>query len=109
GLMETKPSRMFDVLRASGALDRVAPEIDALWDEEDAARGAMAALDAAAADAALLPARFAVLARWLEPLAVESLCRRLKSPADCRDLALLASRHANAVLDAPALEAPAVL
>src|SRR5664279_3682472 len=31
GLMETKPSRMFDVLRGSGALARVLPEVDRLF------------------------------------------------------------------------------
>ncbi|MEO8311105.1 MAG: multifunctional CCA addition/repair protein [Caldimonas sp.] len=31
GLMEAKPSRMFEVLRACGALARVLPEVDRLW------------------------------------------------------------------------------
>ena len=31
GLMEGKPSRMFEVLRDSGALARVLPEVDRLW------------------------------------------------------------------------------
>ncbi|MFX5578986.1 multifunctional CCA tRNA nucleotidyl transferase/2'3'-cyclic phosphodiesterase/2'nucleotidase/phosphatase, partial [Acinetobacter baumannii] len=31
GLMEHKPSRMFEVLRACGALQRILPELDALW------------------------------------------------------------------------------
>ncbi len=31
GLMEAKPSRMFEVLRACGALAALAPEIDRLW------------------------------------------------------------------------------
>src|SRR5579863_4585679 len=31
GLMEAKPSRMFEVLRDCGALARVLPELDALW------------------------------------------------------------------------------
>jgi len=107
GLMETRPSRMFEVLRECGALARVMPEVDALWDDGDAAREAMRALDAAAG--ASLPARFAVLARWLVPLAVESLATRLKVPADCRDLALLAARHANTALDAAELDAQALL
>ena len=58
---------------------------------------------------ATLPARFAALTRSLAPLAVESLAARLKVPADCRDLALLAARHANMVLDAPEVGAEAVL
>jgi tRNA nucleotidyltransferase (CCA-adding enzyme) len=109
GLMENKPSRMFEVLRECGALERVAPELDAQWDDLDAAREAMRALDAAAGAGATLPARCAVLARWLVPLAVESLAQRLKLPADCRDLALLAARYANTVLDAAELDAPEVL
>ena len=31
GLMEARPSRMFDVLRASGALARLLPEVERLW------------------------------------------------------------------------------
>jgi tRNA nucleotidyltransferase (CCA-adding enzyme) len=109
GLMEVTPSRMFAVLRECGALGRVMPEADALWEDADTARDAMRALDAAAAAGATLPARFAALARWMEPLAVESLASRLKVPADCRDLALLAARHANTVLDAAELDAESVL
>jgi tRNA nucleotidyltransferase (CCA-adding enzyme) len=66
-------------------------------------------LDAAAAAGARLPARFAALARSLSPLAVESLASRLKAPADCRELALLAARHANTILDAAGLDAQSVL
>jgi tRNA nucleotidyltransferase (CCA-adding enzyme) len=109
GLMERRPSRMFGVLRESGALERVMPELDALWDDADAARGAMEALDDAAQGGATLPARYATLARWLQPLAVESLAARLKVPSDCRDLAVLAARHANTVLDASGLDAESVL
>jgi tRNA nucleotidyltransferase (CCA-adding enzyme) len=109
GLMEARPSRMFEVLRECGALARVMPEVDALWDDAGAAREAMRVLDAAAAAGAKLPARFAALARSLVPLAVESLTARLKAPADCRDLALLAARHANTVQDAAGLDAQSVL
>ena len=31
GLMEQKPSRMFEVLRACGALQKILPELDKLW------------------------------------------------------------------------------
>jgi tRNA nucleotidyltransferase (CCA-adding enzyme) len=109
GLMEAKPSRMFAVLRECGALARVMPEVEALWDDPDAAQSALRALDDAAHKGATLPARFGALTRSLAPLAVESLARRLKVPADCRDLALLAARHANTVLDAVELGAEAVL
>jgi tRNA nucleotidyltransferase (CCA-adding enzyme) len=109
GLMEARPSGMFAVLRDCGALERVMPEVDALWDEAETAGAAMAALDAAARAGATLPARVATLARWLDPLAVESLANRLRVPADCRELALLAARHANTVLDGADLDAEAVL
>jgi tRNA nucleotidyltransferase (CCA-adding enzyme) len=109
GLMEAKPSRMFEVLRECGALARVMPEVDALWDDADAAREAMRVLDAAAAAGATLAARFAALARSLYPLAVEALAGRLKAPADCRELALLAARHGNTVQDAGELDAQSVL
>jgi tRNA nucleotidyltransferase (CCA-adding enzyme) len=109
GLMEKRPSRMFEVLRECGALARVAPEVDALWDDADTAAAAMGALDTVAEGGATLPARFATLTRLLEPLAVESVATRLKVPTDCRDLALLAARHANAIADAAELDAPALL
>ncbi|HXF65338.1 MAG TPA: multifunctional CCA tRNA nucleotidyl transferase/2'3'-cyclic phosphodiesterase/2'nucleotidase/phosphatase, partial [Burkholderiales bacterium] len=54
GLMEARPSRMLEALRACGALARVAPELDALWDRKDAAAQALAALDAAAREGATL-------------------------------------------------------
>src|SRR5690606_25354847 len=109
GLMEPTPSKMFEVLRAPGALERVMPEIDALWDDPGALRQALAALDAAAADGARLPVRFAAFVRGLEPLAVESLANRLKLPSDCRDLALLAARYGHSLLDAGELEAGELL
>jgi tRNA nucleotidyltransferase (CCA-adding enzyme) len=109
GLMEAKPSRMFEVLRECGALARVMPEVDALWDDPDTEQEAMRVVDAAAQAGATLPARFAALARALDPLAVESLAGRLKAPADCRELALLAARHANTVVDAAELDAESVL
>jgi tRNA nucleotidyltransferase (CCA-adding enzyme) len=100
---------MFEVLRECGALARVIPEVDALWDDADAAPRALAVLDAAAQARTTLPARFAALTRPLTPLAVESLANRLKVPADCRDLALLAARHANTALDAAELDAESML
>jgi tRNA nucleotidyltransferase (CCA-adding enzyme) len=109
GLMEKRPSRMFEMLRECGALARVAPEIDALWDDPETSAAAMGALDGVAQAGATLPARFATLTRFLEPLAVESVATRLKVPSDCRDLALLAARHANTIADAAELDATALL
>ncbi|MDP3715050.1 MAG: multifunctional CCA tRNA nucleotidyl transferase/2'3'-cyclic phosphodiesterase/2'nucleotidase/phosphatase [Burkholderiales bacterium] len=104
GLMEKTPSVMFTVLRECGALARVLPQVDALYDD-GAIDEVLAALDAAAASNAPLEVRFAALARGLEPEAIDALCTKLRVPAGCRDLALLASRHGNALADAAALDA----
>lgn len=104
GLMEKMPSVLFGVLRDCGALARVLPQIDALY-EAAAIDGALHALDAAAAAGAGLEVRFAALARGLEPEAIEALASRLRLPSGCRDLALLAARHAHALADADALDA----
>jgi len=109
GLMEARPSRMFEVLRECGALEHVMPEVDALWNEPETALAAMRALDAAAQGGASLATRFAALTRLLEPLAVESVSARLKVPSECRDLALLAARHTNAIADAVELDAETLL
>lgn len=109
GLMEQEPSRMFEVLRECGALARIACEIDALFESGEAGAAAMAALDAAARAGGSLDARFAALARTLDPLAVEALAGRLKVPAACRELALLAARHANVIIDAAELDAKELL
>ena len=109
GLMEERPSRMLEVLHESGALARIAPELGALFEDASQAQSALDVLDAAAEGGASLEVRFAALARALDPYAVEALADRLKVPASVRDLALLASRHGNAVLDAEALDAEAIL
>lgn len=107
GLMEKRPSRMFRVLRECGALARIAPEIDSLI--ESAGAGVLNALDAAADQNGSLEMRFAALARDMEPLAVEALAGRLKAPAACRELAMLAARHGNVIADAMEMDADALL
>ena len=109
GLMEARPSRSLEILHECGALKRVAPELDALFDDRARAEAALQALDAAASAQEPLEVRFAALARALDPYAVEALADRLKLPAAVRDLALLASRHANAIADAEELTADALL
>jgi tRNA nucleotidyltransferase (CCA-adding enzyme) len=104
GLMEKTPSVLFTVLRDCGALARVLPQLDALY-EDGAIDAAFAALDAAAAAHAPLDVRFAALMRGLEPEAIDALCAKLRVPAGCRDLALLTARHGHALADAAALEA----
>lgn len=124
GLMEAKPSRMFDVLRSSGALARVLPEVDRLFGmpqranphpEVDTGVHLMKALDMAARLGASLPVRFACLGHDLgkgttpddmlpRPLSPEErsvdlvrrMSERLRVDNPCRELAeVVAREHAN--------------
>ncbi|MEX3629109.1 MAG: multifunctional CCA addition/repair protein [Burkholderia sp.] len=124
GLMEAKPSRMFEVLRECGALARILPEVDALFGvpqradyhpEVDAGVHVMMVVDYAARHGYTLPVRFAALTHDLgkattpehvlprhighEGRSVEllkPLSERLRVPNECRDLALLVAReHGN--------------
>jgi tRNA nucleotidyltransferase (CCA-adding enzyme) len=117
GLMEAKPSRMFQVLRECGALARLLPEVDRLFGvpqradfhpEVDTGVHTLMVIDQAARRDYGLPVRFACLTHDLgkgttpadllprhhghEARSVElakALCARLKVPNDARDLALL--------------------
>ncbi|MDB5865504.1 MAG: cca, partial [Betaproteobacteria bacterium] len=109
GLMEERASRLFEVLRESGALARVAPEIAEIFDDPERAQEAADALDEVSGAGEPLEVRFAVLARSLDPYAIDALANRLKLPASVRDLAVLASRHTNAIADAEALAPEAIL
>lgn len=121
GLMEARPSRMFAVLRECGALARLLPELDRLFGvpqraeyhpEIDTGVHVMMVLDTAAQRAHELPVRFAALLHDLgkgttppdewprhhghearSAQLVAAVCQRLRAPADCRDLALLAARY----------------
>jgi tRNA nucleotidyltransferase (CCA-adding enzyme) len=124
GLMEKKPSRMFEVLRDCGALARILPEIDALFGvpqradyhpEVDTGVHVMMVIDHAAQQGYALPVRFAALAHDLGKATtpedvlprhighegrsvdlLKPLCERLRVPNDCRDLAVLVAReHGN--------------
>jgi tRNA nucleotidyltransferase (CCA-adding enzyme) len=124
GLMEAKPSRMFEVLRDCGALARILPELDALWGvpqpekhhpEIDTGVHVMMVIDYAAQRDYSLPIRFAALmhdlgkgttppSEWPRHYGhegrsvalVEQVCKRLKIPNDCRDLARMTAReHGN--------------
>ncbi|MHB9118793.1 MAG: multifunctional CCA addition/repair protein [Burkholderiales bacterium] len=120
GLMENTPARMLEALRACGALARILPEVDALFGvpqpaefhpEIDTGVHTLLVLDYAASQGYSLSVRFAALAHdlgkgatppeeWPRHLGHEDrgveltrgLCRRIKAPNDCRDLALLATR-----------------
>ena len=109
GLMERHPSRMFEVLQETGALSRVIPEVGLLYEEPDHAAEAMRLLDLAAEQDAKLEVRIAAVARACDPFAIESLAERLKLPSACRDLALLAARHTNLIVDVQELDAAELL
>ncbi len=80
GLMAKKPSRMLGVLRDSGALARVMPELQGVDDvASDIDRSAQAGLS--------LAGRYALLCR-LTPER-EALGRRMRVPTECNDYARL--------------------
>jgi len=87
GLMEKKPSRMFDVLRESNALVRLMPEVDRVWDA-----GLSNIVDESARLDAPLPVRFACLTHRLGA-DVRGLCERLRVPTECRELAEVVARE----------------
>jgi tRNA nucleotidyltransferase (CCA-adding enzyme) len=102
GLMEQKPSRMFEVLRDCGALARILPEVDA---------GArlMLMIDYAAQQRFELPVRFAALMHGLDPGRITGLCKRLRVPIDCRDLAVMTAREHGNLSRALDLDADAIV
>ncbi len=103
GLMEARPSVMFDVLAACGALARIAPEWAAAVDSRHAAaRDTLAALDRAAFQDAPLALRFALVSHRLGA-AIEPLCERLRVPTDCRDLSVVCSANATTIRAAASL------
>ena len=120
GLMESKPSRMFVVLRECGALKRLMPELDGLLDHAldtqpdssttNAAAIIMNELDIAAQASVSLPIRFSVIAYHLasEQLALD-LCHRLKLPNEVKDLAVMAARERDTILGATEMAADAIV
>ena len=124
GLMEERPSRMFDVLRECGALKVVLPEVDRLWGvpqraeyhpEVDTGVHLMMVLDMAARLATPLTVRFACLVHDLgkgttpadmlprhigheqrSAKLLKGLCERLRVPTECRETAdVVAREHGN--------------
>lgn len=120
GLMEQKPSRMFEVLRDCGALQKILPELDRLWGvpqppqhhpEIDTGVHVMMVIDYAAKQNFNLPVRFAALMHDLgkgttpadvlprhighEIRSVDLLkdvCKRLRVPNDCKELAHIVAK-----------------
>ena len=93
GLMEKSPSRMLAVLRECGALARVLPEVDEVFERPEEPEHLAARLDHAAARGYPLPVRYALLVLDLAPEAAATLARRINTPSDCRELAALALRE----------------
>lgn len=137
GLMQDRPSRMLLALRDCGALERILPEVDALFGvpqpaqhhpEVDTGLHILLVVDCAAAQNYPLTVRFAALTHDLGKAAtsrehwpkhhghehkgvelVERLCGRLRVPAECRDLAVLTARYHGDVHRAEELRPATVL
>jgi tRNA nucleotidyltransferase (CCA-adding enzyme) len=93
GLMEKSPSRMLAVLRECGALARILPEVDAVFERPEEPERLAARLEHAAARGYSLPVRYALLALDLGAEAAADLGQRINAPSDCRELAALAIRE----------------
>jgi len=121
GLMEKTPSRFFETLRNCGALAKILPEVDGLFGvpqpehyhpEIDCGLHTLLVVDDTARHGYPLEVRFAALMHDLGKATtpkdilprhigheqrgvelVKQLAQRLRVPADCRDLALLAAHH----------------
>jgi tRNA nucleotidyltransferase (CCA-adding enzyme) len=105
GLQEVQPQRMFDVLRACGALVRVAPAWEAATLPD--ALPARALRHAATLDLSL-PVRFACLMMHASETAIRDTCEAMRIPADCRDLALVVCHHRATLLNAGVADAGAL-
>lgn len=124
GLMEGKPSRMFEVLRECGALQKLLPEVARLWGvpqpashhpEVDTGVHLMMVLDMSAQLEGSLAVRFACLCHDLgkgttpadvlprhigheerSARLLKDVCERLRVPVDCREIAdVVAREHGN--------------
>ena len=120
GLMEAHPSRLFEALIESHALDRIVPEFASL----DPKHAALQKLDAAASRGASLAVRYATLVATIDgrrrppsaalqpdaaSAAVLAVSQRLRVPSDCADLAKLTLRWIASVEHARALVPQALL
>lgn len=120
GLMEAKPSCMFEVLRSCGALARIFPELDRLWGvpqppkhhpEIDTGVHIMLVIDYAAQQGFNLPVRFAALTHDLgkgttpkdvlprhighearSVALLKDVVKRLRVPNDCKELAVVVAQ-----------------
>ena len=120
GLMEQKPSRMFEALRDCGALKKLLPELDTLWGvpqraeyhpEIDTGVHVMMVIDYAAKQNFSLPVRFAALTHDLgkgttpahilprhigheerSVALLKEVSKRLRVPNDSKELAVMVAK-----------------
>ena len=120
GLMEAQPSRMFELLRACGALQKILPELDKLWGvpqppqyhpEIDTGVHVMMVIDYAAKQKFSLSVRFAALVHDLgkgttpadilprhigheirSVALLKEVSKRLRVPNDCKELAQIVAK-----------------
>lgn len=137
GLMERRPSRMFEVLRDCGALERLLPELDRLWGvpqraeyhpEVDTGVHVMMVLEMASRLGAPLDVRFACLChdfgKGTTPAdllprhhaheersvdLVNAVCDRWRVPGDLHELAVLVAREHGNIHRSKELNATALL
>jgi tRNA nucleotidyltransferase (CCA-adding enzyme) len=137
GLMEKNPSEMFLTLRLCHALRVILPEVDRLFGvpqnpayhpEIDTGIHVMMVIDVAAVMNSNLPIRFAALVHdlgkgltpaWILPGhkghekrgagLVPPLCARLRIPADCRELGIMAARFHGIIHKGAKLSPKAIL
>ncbi|NOT14912.1 MAG: multifunctional CCA addition/repair protein [Methylotenera sp.] len=137
GLMEAQPSRMFNVLRDCGALQRILPDLDKLWGvpqppqhhpEIDTGIHVMLVIDYAAKQGFSLPVRFAALMHDLgkgttpkdmlprhigheersEHL-LKNICKTLRVPNDCKELGIMVAKFHGKLHAVPQMRASTVL
>ena len=108
GLLEKSPSRMIAVLRECGALARVLPEVDRVFDRPEEPERLAARLEHAATRGYGLAVRYALLVIDLDPADAQALARRVNAPNDCRELATLAARE-RSLAEARSLDAESTL
>ena len=137
GLMEKQPSRFFTTLRDCGALQKILPEVDALFGvpqpekyhpEIDCGIHTMMVADDAARQGYTLEVRFAALMHDLGKGAtpadilprhighemrsvdlLKDICERLRVPSECRDLGLLVARFHGDIHRAKELRAETIV
>jgi len=108
GLMERHPSRLFEVLHGCGALARLLPELNRVWNDRS---GRL--IDDAALNDEPLDVRWALLTIDLTSAedcsAAEAMAQRLRVPAELRAMVQLVARECGPVERAFDLSANAML